>query len=65
MDFVNEGKHDEELKRRQAEWERVRKPDDPIGTLRKKTFKYMSKMQLSNLLISLHLKKYRSTTRSV
>ena len=31
MDFVNEGKLDEERKRRQAEWERVRKPEDPIG----------------------------------
>jgi hypothetical protein len=32
MDFVNEGKLDEEIKRRQAEWERVRSKDDPVGT---------------------------------
>jgi hypothetical protein len=31
MDFVNAGKLDEEIKRRQAEWERVRKKEDPIG----------------------------------
>jgi len=31
MDFVNEGKFEEEQKRRQAEWERVRKPEDPVG----------------------------------
>lgn len=31
MDFVNEGKVEEEQKRRQAEWERVRKPEDPVG----------------------------------
>lgn len=30
MDFVNEGKFEEERKRRQAEWERVRKPEDPV-----------------------------------
>ncbi|RNA09416.1 hypothetical protein BpHYR1_037927 [Brachionus plicatilis] len=29
MNFVNEGKLDEERKRRQAEWERVRRPEDP------------------------------------
>ena len=28
--FVGEGKVDEENKRRQAEWERVRKPSDPV-----------------------------------
>lgn len=28
--FVAEGKLEEEHKRRQAEWERVRKPSDPI-----------------------------------
>jgi hypothetical protein len=28
--FVTEGKLDEERKRRQVEWERVRKPNDPI-----------------------------------
>lgn len=32
MDFVKEGKAEEDIKRRQAEWERVRKPDEPIGT---------------------------------
>jgi hypothetical protein len=31
MDFVNEGKLDEEKQRRQAEWDRVRKPEDPVG----------------------------------
>lgn len=31
MDFAKEGKLDEEIKRRQSEWERVRKKDDPIG----------------------------------
>jgi hypothetical protein len=32
MDFVKEGKLEEEKKRRQAEWERVRnKETDPIG----------------------------------
>jgi hypothetical protein len=31
MNFVQEGKLDEEKKRRQAEWERVRGKDDPIG----------------------------------
>ena len=31
MDFVKEGKLDEEKKRRQAEWERVRSKEDPIG----------------------------------
>jgi hypothetical protein len=34
MDFVNEGKLDEERKRRQAEWERVRKQEDPVGQLK-------------------------------
>lgn len=33
MDFVKEGKVDEENKKRQAEWERVRKKDDPIGNI--------------------------------
>ncbi len=33
MDFVKEGKVDEENKKRQAEWERVRKKEDPIGNL--------------------------------
>jgi hypothetical protein len=34
MDFVKEGKLEEEKKRRQAEWERVRnKETDPIGKL--------------------------------
>ncbi len=28
--FVSEGEVDEDNKRRQAEWERVRKPSDPI-----------------------------------
>ncbi len=31
MDFVNEGKLEEEKQRRQAEWDRVRKPEDPVG----------------------------------
>ena len=31
MNFVNEGKLDEDRARKQAEWERVRKPDDPLG----------------------------------
>ncbi len=31
MDFVKEGKLEQEQARRQAEWERVRKADDPIG----------------------------------
>lgn len=31
MNFVNEGKLEEEKRRRQAEWERVRKPEDPKG----------------------------------
>jgi hypothetical protein len=31
MDFVKEGKLDEEKNRRQAEWERVRSKEDPIG----------------------------------
>ena len=31
MDFVKEGKLDEERKRKQAEWERVRTKEDPIG----------------------------------
>ena len=31
MDFVKEGKLDEEKKKRQAEWERVRTKEDPIG----------------------------------
>lgn len=30
MDFVKEGKLDEERKRRQAEWERVRSKEDPV-----------------------------------
>lgn len=30
MEFVNEGKLDEERKKRQAEWERVRNKDDPV-----------------------------------
>lgn len=34
MDFVNAGKLDEEIKRRQAEWERVRKKEDPIGKIK-------------------------------
>lgn len=34
MDFVKEGKLDDEMKRRQAEWERVRKAEDPIGILK-------------------------------
>jgi hypothetical protein len=33
MDFVKEGKVEEEIKKRQAEWDRVRKKDDPIGNL--------------------------------
>ncbi len=33
MDFVKEGKIEEERKKRQAEWDRVRKKDDPIGNL--------------------------------
>ena len=33
MDFVKEGKVDEENKKRQAEWERVRKKEDPIGNI--------------------------------
>lgn len=33
QNFVKEGKLDEENKRKQAEWERVRKADDPIGFL--------------------------------
>ena len=34
MDFVQEGKLDEEKKRKQAEWERVRnKETDPIGSI--------------------------------
>ena len=33
MDFVNAGKLDEEIKRKQAEWERVRKNDDPVGKI--------------------------------
>ena len=31
MDFVKEGKLEQEQARKQAEWERVRKADDPIG----------------------------------
>ena len=31
MDFVNEGKLDDEIKRRQKEWERVRNKEDPVG----------------------------------
>ena len=31
MDFVKEGKLEEEKKRKQAEWERVRSKEDPIG----------------------------------
>ena len=31
MDFVKEGKLEAEQKRKQAEWERVRKEEDPIG----------------------------------
>jgi hypothetical protein len=31
QNFVKEGKFDEERKKRQAEWERVRKDEDPIG----------------------------------
>jgi hypothetical protein len=38
MDFVNEGKLDEEIKRRQAEWERVRKKDDPVGIVDLRSF---------------------------
>lgn len=34
MNFVNEGKLDEEKRRRQAEWERVRKPEDPKGSIK-------------------------------
>jgi hypothetical protein len=30
MDFISEDKIDEERKLRQAEWERVRKPSDPV-----------------------------------
>ena len=31
MDFVKEGKLEQEQARKQAEWERVRKAEDPIG----------------------------------
>ena len=41
MDFVNEGKLDEEIKRRQAEWERVRKRDDPVGIIYMNLFIYL------------------------
>ena len=38
MDFVKEGKIEEEMKKRQAEWDRVRKKDDPIGNLIKQIY---------------------------
>jgi len=31
--FVSETELDEKRKKRQEEWERVRKPEDPVGTL--------------------------------
>ena len=33
MDFVNEGKLEEDIKRKQKEWERVRSKEDPIGLI--------------------------------
>ena len=42
MDFVNEGKLEDEIKRRQKEWERVRTKDDPIGN-----FKYLRKHMIN------------------
>ena len=44
MDFVNEGKLEEEIKRRQAEWERVRKKDDPVGKRKSFIFVFISKL---------------------
>lgn len=45
MDFVNEGKLEDEIKRRQKEWERVRTKDDPIGN-----FKYLRKHMINHRL---------------
>jgi hypothetical protein len=58
MNFVQEGKLDEEKKRRQAEWERVRSKDDPIGKL----YKCNSNDVDLKFNISLFC---RSTTRSI
>jgi len=51
MDFVNEGKLDEEIKRRQAEWERVRKKDDPVGIVDLRSFLLVFQKILIEILI--------------
>ncbi len=52
MDFVNAGKLDEEIKRRQAEWERVRKKEDPIGKIKwNKNSKFFLLKSHSNRII--------------
>jgi len=56
MDFVKEGKLEEEKKRRQAEWERVRnKETDPIGN---KIFNFY-------LNLSIHFLRYQKVNNDL